>query len=101
MYLQLHNVTCVDASVRPFVAWLVALAACASAEQARLAGDPDAAAIDAAIDAPCPELGTDCSVGQGACAASGHYVCDSSNAPMCDAVAGAPMSELCDGIDND
>ena len=96
MCLQLHNVTCVDASVRPFVAWLVALAACASAEQARLAGDPDAA-----IDAPCPELGTDCSVGEGACAASGHYLCDSSNAAMCDAIAGSPMTELCDGIDND
>src|ERR1043165_5485639 len=98
MCLQFHNVTCVDAAVRPFVAGLVALGACASAEQARVAGDPDAA-VDSAP--PCPDEGTDCTVGKGACAASGHTICDASGASMCDVQPGTPTAELCDGIDND
>ena len=55
---------------------------------------------DTKIDEAFPDKGADCTLGQGACAASGHYVC-ASDVLACDAQPGAPTSELCDGIDND
>lgn len=107
--------------MRPFGAWLVCLVACASAEPARVGGQadapPDSPAQDACvaedercneldddcdtkIDETFPDKGADCTVGQGACAASGHYVCGHDEL-ACDAQPGAPASEVCDGIDND
>lgn len=43
-----------------------------------------------------------CSVGVGDCMAYGVIVCDADGTgTMCDAVAGLPMAEVCDGRDND
>lgn len=58
---------------------------------------------DAGTDEDWPALGAVCSVGLGACAASGHNVCDGAGTVIvCDAVAGTPGSEVCtDQIDND
>jgi hypothetical protein len=116
MCLQLHSRMCVDADVRPFVAWLVCLGACASAESTRLGGADAPPGDCVAVDETCNDLdddcdtkideafadkGADCTLGEGACLASGHYVCDASGALVCDAQPGAPTSEQCDGIDND
>lgn len=49
---------------------------------------------------PCPQFGTACSVGVGACMATGTTQCNS-GAPFCTAMAGMPTSETCDNIDND
>ncbi|GEM_PF-2674593 len=43
--------------------------------------------------------GQSCSVGVGACQSSGTTVC-TENGPVCNAVAGTPSTEVCDGIDN-
>ncbi len=48
-----------------------------------------------------PGTGEACSVGVGACAADGQTVCGADDAVACDAVAGEPTVEVCDGIDND
>lgn len=49
-----------------------------------------------------PALGEGCSVGLGACQASGSVVCSADRrSASCDAVAGAPSIELCDAADND
>ena len=46
-------------------------------------------------------LGTACSVGIGACEARGVVRCSADGAAArCDVVAGAPMAETCDGLDN-
>lgn len=49
------------------------------------------------------DVGSVCSVGTGACQASGEKICASDGTTTkCNAVAGAPTTELCgDGIDND
>ena len=44
--------------------------------------------------------GSACSVGVGACSATGVFICQA-NAEVCDATPGTPSAELCDGIDND
>jgi len=47
-------------------------------------------------------VGASCTVGLGACAATGTKVCKADGAGTeCNAVAGTPSAELCDGIDND
>jgi len=58
---------------------------------------------DGEIDEDWPDLGLSCSEGQGECEASGVYVCDADpTAPaICDATAGSPSAEVCDGLDND
>jgi hypothetical protein len=103
-------------------------AGCATANEPRLASD---GSVDSAVDAPpdappdaciavdetcnnrdddCdgktdetyPMKGMTCSVGVGACKATGHYVCAPDGmSVVCDAMAGNPSPEKCDGIDND
>ncbi len=46
-------------------------------------------------------LGEACTIGVGACEASGVVVCLADGTDGCDATAGTPMFELCDAIDND
>lgn len=48
----------------------------------------------------CQTLGDACSAGVGACLRNGSISCINGGA-ACDATAGAPMAETCDGIDND
>ncbi len=48
-----------------------------------------------------PGVGDTCSVGTGACAAAGGRVCGPSGDLVCDATAGQPSAEVCDGTDND
>lgn len=48
----------------------------------------------------CPQFGTPCSVGVGACLATGTMQC-TNGAPSCNAQAGTPTPEMCDKIDND
>ncbi len=95
--------------------------ACANAGQPRLGGD---GGVDGDVDGAClpfPETcndkdddcdllvdetfegkGDPCSAGVGACAAQGHLACNALHTGVaCDAVAGMPATELCDGIDND
>ncbi len=46
-------------------------------------------------------VGDSCTSGQGVCEASGTLVCDSSARLLtCNAQAGAPSAEVCDGLDN-
>ncbi len=47
------------------------------------------------------DLGADCTVGIGACAVGGSTVCGDDEAAACDAVAGEPGEETCNGIDDD
>ncbi len=54
--------------------------------------------------APCggdPLIGTSCSAGLGECAATGTYICNATGMRVCDAVAGTPVTETCDNLDND
>ncbi len=47
-------------------------------------------------------LGLPCSVGLGACARSGHRICNAGGGAGCDVDPGLPGTEICgDGIDND
>ena len=48
----------------------------------------------------CNDFGTACSVGVGECAASGVRVCTGLGMSTCNATAGTPTAELCDGLDN-
>ena len=105
---------------------VVGLVACANAGDPRLTGDaapgdakPDVSTIDACtplaercngmdddcdlkIDEAFPTKGMECTAGMGACAATGHFVCNPAGTGVeCDAVLGSPTSETCDGIDND
>lgn len=49
-----------------------------------------------------PLLGTPCTAGLGACLRDGVYVCSGDGLTVvCDAVAGAPSAEICNGIDDD
>ncbi|MCA9538513.1 MAG: hypothetical protein KC620_06465 [Myxococcales bacterium] len=56
---------------------------------------------DGRMDEDVAAKGERCRVGAGACAATGVLVCDEAGALRCDAEAGAPSTERCDGIDND
>jgi len=75
-----------------------------------VAGVPGAAELCNGMDDDCngevdedfPTLGQPCSVGVGACAATGVYVCSGDQTGVvCSATAGTPSTEVCDGIDND
>ena len=46
-------------------------------------------------------LGAPCTVGLGACSAPGVILCTPGGASECAGAEGAPVEELCDGIDND
>ncbi len=47
------------------------------------------------------QVGTECSVGLGACISSGVYICDTEGNQTCDATAGIPVAEVCNnGIDD-
>lgn len=57
---------------------------------------------DGTTDNGFPNLGDACSVGVGACEASGSYACTLDGlGTECSAVSGTPTNEICDGIDND
>ncbi len=57
---------------------------------------------DGSIDEGFLALGTACSAGQGVCRRPGVNVCaGDGNGVVCDAVAGFPDLEVCDGLDND
>jgi hypothetical protein len=51
-----------------------------------------------------PNFGLPCTAGVGACEQSGTFVCidpgSTVEIPACDAVAGSPVAELCNGIDD-
>jgi TolB-like protein len=42
-----------------------------------------------------------CTVGFGECTATGSLICNASGIAVCDATAGLPSAETCDGLDND
>ena len=46
-------------------------------------------------------LGEACTVGTGACGATGALVCDDAGGARCDATPGLPADEVCDAVDND
>ncbi|MBK9258732.1 MAG: DUF11 domain-containing protein [Polyangiaceae bacterium] len=46
-------------------------------------------------------VGAACSAGIGACQSSGTIVCTGNDTSACNAVPGTPVTETCDGIDND
>ncbi len=53
-------------------------------------------------DDPFPDVGAACTVGVGACAATGLRVCTGEGtSTVCNAIPGTPTTERCDGIDND
>lgn len=57
---------------------------------------------DTKADETFPTKGDSCKAGMGACEATGHLVCNpAETGVVCDAMAGAPSAEMCDGIDND
>ncbi len=45
-------------------------------------------------------VGTNCSVGTGACRREGFFVCDGLGGQMCSASPGAAIAEICNGIDD-
>jgi RHS repeat-associated protein len=47
------------------------------------------------------ELGAACTVGEGQCARPGVRRCGAAGEAVCDAVAGAPAVEICNGLDDD
>jgi len=49
----------------------------------------------------CANFGQACSVGVGACQATGTNVCAGPGITICNAIAGVPTAELCDLADND
>ncbi|MCA9773411.1 MAG: thrombospondin type 3 repeat-containing protein, partial [Myxococcales bacterium] len=57
---------------------------------------------DTQVDEDFPDLGLPCTDGVGACEAAGFYVCTVDGLMTeCDAVAGTPTTETCNGIDDD
>ncbi len=57
---------------------------------------------DGQIDETFTNLGNSCSEGKGECKATGMRVCNSSGTgTTCNATAGSPKPEICDGKDND
>ncbi len=56
---------------------------------------------DGTTDEAFPQLGSACTVGQGACARQGVYVCAGNGlAARCNATAGTPQPELCNNLDD-
>ncbi len=49
----------------------------------------------------CRPTGAFCSLGVGGCARAGTIVCSGPGTTICNAVAGAPAPEICNGIDDD
>ncbi len=123
--MLLHNGPCNDASVlRVAVLFAFTVGACASANEGRLidsdaatedsgpsidACDPDPETCndededcDGMMDEDFPTKGSTCIVGTGACVATGTFICAANNDTVeCDVQPGMPMTETCDGIDND
>jgi len=57
---------------------------------------------DGVVDEGFPTLGSVCIVGVGACQSNGTLVCKGDGTAVeCNAVAGQPSGEVCDGVDND
>lgn len=59
---------------------------------------------DIVLEGDCndPRVGTPCEVGIGECKSTGKYICKKETLEVvCDAVAGRPKKEICDGKDND
>jgi hypothetical protein len=57
---------------------------------------------DGDVDETFPSKGTECSVGVGACRNTGTWVCNTSQTSViCNASAGTPGTETCNGIDDD
>ncbi len=57
---------------------------------------------DTETDEDFPTKGMACTVGLGECMASGTFVCNGAGSDVeCDAVAGTPTPEVCDGLNND
>ncbi|MCB9540070.1 MAG: thrombospondin type 3 repeat-containing protein [Myxococcales bacterium] len=57
---------------------------------------------DGAIDEDPVDAGLPCSVGQGTCAADGVWICNAvDHALDCDATPGVPVTEVCNGLDDD
>jgi hypothetical protein len=56
---------------------------------------------DGSVDDSPTDVGLDCAVGVGACRRTGTTLCPASGELACDAVAGQPVAELCNGIDDD
>ena len=65
-----------------------------------LFGDPVLCGDDGCVEQNCADFGASCSAGVGGCATTGTIVCDASGQPLCNAVAGGPSDETCDGVDN-
>ena len=74
-----------------------------------IAGSPVAELCGNAVDDDCDlqtdegfdgQFGIACNVGLGRCAAAGVTVCGPEGTAICNAVAGSPLPESCDGIDN-
>ena len=57
--------------------------------------------LDNDCDGAVDELDGECSVGVGACEATGGLVCNDEGEVECTAVPGPSSPELCDGLDND
>ncbi len=57
---------------------------------------------DGKVDEDFPQKGRSCSAGQGLCQRSGVWQCSSNGQSVtCNAKAGSPQTEICDGKDND
>jgi len=67
-----------------------------------LLGNPLTGTCYLTVQVPvCAGFGTACSAGVGACQRSGMIVCSSPGVAVCSAIAGTPVAETCDGLDND
>ena len=54
------------------------------------------------VDETFPTLELACATGVGQCESTGQFICDASGDDViCDAIAGDPMPEICDRLDND
>ena len=67
-----------------------------------LCGNGDDDDCDGATDEGFPSYGQPCSVGTGQCFATGVYICAGDGlSTVCDATAGSPQAETCNGLDDD
>jgi hypothetical protein len=72
---------------------------CAATGQTCSAGTCVCPSGQSVCGSSCVTLGGSCSAGVGACLRQGSNVCVSGGV-ACDAVAGSPTAEVCDGVDN-